>query len=204
MRWITITGLCGCLTLAGLLGCRKEAASTRPANPRVEFVVEPQGRIVVEHYPDRAPETVKNFLRYVDEGFYDGTLFHRIGKNFMVQAGGFTALDRKKTEGLHDPIKNESPGGMSNERSTLAMARIGGRPNSATSEFFINVVDNPQLNHPSFDRWGYAVFARVIEGMDVVDAIRNVETRINPANPADGPTMPVDPPVIKSAKRIHP
>ena len=134
-----------------------------------------QGAIDLELYPEKAPETVKNFLAYVDEGFYDGTLFHRVIDGFMVQGGGFSSdMEQKPT---HDPIQNEANNGLENERGTVAMARTND-PNSATSQFFINVVDNEFLNFKSEDRrgWGYCVFGRVTDGMAVVDKIAKQPT----------------------------
>lgn len=122
---------------------------------------------------DKAPQTVSNFLRYVDEGFYDGTVFHRVIPDFMVQGGGMDAeLNKKPT---HDGIANEAKNGLKNRRGTIAMARTND-PHSATAQFFINHKDNDNLDYPSFDGWGYAVFGKVIEGMDVIDAIAGVQT----------------------------
>jgi len=133
-----------------------------------------EGTIKVELWPDKAPITVKNFLRYVEEGFYDSTVFHRVIPTFMIQGGGMTAdLKRKAT---HDPIKNEASEALKNERGTIAMARTG-EISSATSQFFINVKDNPALDHrDDGDGFGYAVFGKVIDGMDVVDKIKAVKT----------------------------
>ncbi|MCB1764193.1 MAG: peptidyl-prolyl cis-trans isomerase [Gammaproteobacteria bacterium] len=131
------------------------------------------GDLELELYPDQAPETVANFLRYVDEGFYNGTIFHRVISGFMIQGGGFTAdLERKST---HDPVRNEAQNGLKNVRGSIAMARTS-MPHSATSQFFINHVDNENLDHPSFDGWGYAVFGRVSKGMETVDKIADVYT----------------------------
>ena len=135
-----------------------------------------EGTIKVELFADKAPETVKNFLRYVDEKAYDGTIFHRVITDFMIQGGGFTPdMKQKKT---HEPIKNEARSDVKNLRGTLAMARTG-EVDSATAQFFINVVDNAFLDHRDETPrgFGYAVFGRVIEGMDVVDRIRKVPTR---------------------------
>ncbi len=134
-----------------------------------------KGQIVVELFADEAPGTVKNFLSYVESGFFDGTIFHRVIPGFMVQGGGFTPdLKKKNTEA---PIQNEANNGVKNERGTLAMARTGD-PHSATAQFFINVVDNANLDHTeeSPRGWGYAVFGKVVQGMDVVDAIVAVPT----------------------------
>ncbi len=134
-----------------------------------------KGDIKIELFADKAPETVKNFLNYVDSKFYDGTIFHRVISGFMIQGGGFTAdMQQKPTSA---PVKNEAANGLKNTRGTLAMARTSD-PQSATAQFFINVVDNDFLNFTSPDArgYGYCVFGKVTEGMDVVDAIRNVKT----------------------------
>jgi len=133
------------------------------------------GDIVIELNTEKAPNTVANFLTYVNEGFYDGTIFHRVIKDFMVQGGGFTEDFVQKEP--NDAIKNEANNGLSNVRGSLAMARTGD-PHSATAQFFINTVDNNFLDFrgESGPAWGYAVFAQVIEGMDVVDVIRTVST----------------------------
>ncbi|WP_462323484.1 peptidylprolyl isomerase [Desulfoplanes sp.] len=134
-----------------------------------------KGAIVLELFEDEAPKTVKNFLRYVKEGFYEGTIFHRVIKNFMVQGGGMDEkMQEKKT---FSPIKNEADNGVKNEAYTVAMARTMD-PHSATAQFFINTVDNTFLNHTAKNEqgWGYTVFGKVIEGKEVVDAIKGVET----------------------------
>jgi len=133
------------------------------------------GDIVIELNAEKAPNTVANFLTYVNDGFYDGTIFHRVIKDFMIQGGGFTEEFVQKAP--NDSIKNEANNGLSNVRGSLAMARTGD-PHSATAQFFINTVDNNFLDFrgESGPAWGYAVFAQVIEGMDVVDAIRAVST----------------------------
>jgi cyclophilin family peptidyl-prolyl cis-trans isomerase len=151
------------------------------------------GDIQLELYPDRAPETVANFIEYAKSGFYDGTIFHRVIGNFMIQGGGFTPDMQKKI--TREPIQNEASNGLSNERGTIAMARTAD-PHSATAQFFINVVDNPNLDYrgeSSSSTWGYAVFGRVTEGMDVVDAIRDVETTTR----APFRDVPVEPVIIE-------
>ena len=131
------------------------------------------GDITLELYPDKAPKSVENFLGYVGNGFYDGTVFHRVIAGFMIQGGGFTAdLRQKKTRA---PVVNESKNGLSNLRGTLAMARTAD-PNSATAQFFINTVDNPRLDYAGDANPGYCVFGKVVSGMDVVDKIRTVAT----------------------------
>ncbi|MGD9345992.1 MAG: peptidylprolyl isomerase [Candidatus Aminicenantes bacterium] len=139
-------------------------------NPKV-IMKTTMGDITLELYQDKAPVTVKNFLGYVNDKFYDGTIFHRVIKGFMIQGGGHTAdLSKKPTKG---PIKNEADNGLSNRRGTIAMARMPD-PHSATAQFFINHIDNPNLDHSS-GNYGYCVFGKVIAGMDVVDAIANAK-----------------------------
>ncbi len=143
------------------------------------------GNIEVELDAEKAPVTVENFLAYVNDDFYENTIFHRVIPNFMIQCGGFRAgMVQKQT---NDPIKIEADNGLSNDRGTLAMARTGD-PNSATSQFFINHSDNAFLNHtsPTPQGWGYAVFGKVTDGMDVVDKIAGVATG-NEAGHADVP-----------------
>ena len=132
-----------------------------------------KGDIDLELYSDKAPQTVANFLKYVDEGFYDGTIFHRVINSFMIQGGGFTEqMQRKRTR---DPIKNEAKNGLKNVRGSVAMARTRA-PHSASSQFFINHADNKFLDYPGQDGWGYAVFGKVTNGMETVDAIADVMT----------------------------
>ena len=146
------------------------------ANPQVEIKTN-QGSIVIELFADKAPKSTANFLRYVNDGFYNGTIFHRVIANFMIQGGGFTPdMKEKATRG---PIENEAPegsmAGLKNSYGTVAMARTG-NPHSATAQFFINVKDNANLDYPGTDGWGYAVFGKVVKGMEVVMTIRNVPT----------------------------
>jgi peptidyl-prolyl cis-trans isomerase B (cyclophilin B) len=145
------------------------------ANPRVALETD-QGKIVVELLPDRAPISVENFMRYIESGYYDGTIFHRVIPNFMIQGGGFTADMTPKS--TRTPIQNEADNGLSNRRGTVAMARSRD-PHSATAQFFINTADNEHLNHKGKtpQEWGYAVFGQVIEGMGVIDRISALETQ---------------------------
>ncbi len=154
------------------------------------------GSITIELESDKAPKTVDNFLRYVDDGFYDGLIFHRVIPNFMIQGGGLDPSMAKRT--TRDPIPNESANGLPNLRGTLAMARTSA-PHSATAQFFINVVDNDFLNRAqSRDGWGYCVFGRVVAGMEIVDQIRKVPTtRVRGRR--DVPQTPV---LIKRAYRV--
>jgi len=149
-----------------------------------------EGNIVLELDITRAPLSVLNFMKYVRSGFYDGTIFHRVIKNFMIQGGGFTPeMERKQPNA---PIRNEADNGLKNTRGTIAMARTND-PHSATAQFFINVTDNPFLNHSSKTPrgWGYAVFGKVIKGMNVVDKIRNQRTGPNGPFPSDVPVKMV-------------
>ncbi len=140
--------------------------------PRVKLATS-AGDIVLEMAPDKAPKTVANFLQYVAERHYDGTIFHRVIDGFMIQGGGFNPQMQQKA--TREPIMLEASNGLKNERGTIAMARTS-NPNSATAQFFINVVNNPNLNAPMPDGHGYAVFGRVVEGMEVVDKIRAAST----------------------------
>ena len=144
------------------------------------------GDIVIALNEAKAPKTVVNFLRYVKEGFYEGTIFHRVIDGFMIQGGGFTQdFNQKPTR---DPVENEANNGLKNDRGTIALARTN-MPHSGTAQFFINVVDNDFLNHraPTMQGWGYAVFGKVVEGMDVVDKIRKIPTGRGGMFPKDVP-----------------
>jgi peptidyl-prolyl cis-trans isomerase A (cyclophilin A) len=162
-------------------------------SPRVTITTN-LGKIVVELDQAKAPKSVENFLNYVDSKFYDGTIFHRVIPKFMIQGGGFNKdMSRKSTK---DGIVNESKNGLSNKRGTIAMARTND-PNSATSQFFINSVDNDGLDAGKAGEWGYAVFGKVVEGLDVVDKISGVKTTTKNGNQ----NVPVDNVVIESIKR---
>ena len=164
-------------------------------NPRVEIDTS-QGKIVLELHADKAPATVANFLAYVDAKFYDGTIFHRVIPGFMIQGGGFSAdMQQKPT---HSPVKNEADNQLKNDRGTMAMARTSD-PHSATAQFFINVADNEFLNYKakSAQGWGYAVFGKVVAGMDAVDAITKVQT----ASRGRFRDVPAEAVIIKSARR---
>lgn len=154
------------------------------------------GEITIELYPEQAPESVDNFLQYTDLEFYDGTIFHRVIPGFVLQGGGFTpGMERKATR---EPIANESDNGLRNLRGTLSMARLPD-PHSATSQFFVNLVDNPHLDHQGGGQWGYAVFGKVVEGMDVVDEIAGVKTTTRSGH-SDVPAEPV---VIEEARQVE-
>jgi peptidyl-prolyl cis-trans isomerase B (cyclophilin B) len=157
------------------------------------------GDIVIELNKEKAPISVENFLGYVKDGFYDGVIFHRVISNFMIQGGGFTADFKRKQ--VKEPIKNEANNGLQNNRGTVAMARTSD-PHSATAQFFINVVNNNFLDFRAQTRrgWGYAVFGRVIEGMDTVDKIRR--TRTGPGGPF-GKDVPQESVIITKASIIE-
>jgi peptidyl-prolyl cis-trans isomerase A (cyclophilin A) len=157
------------------------------------------GKITLELDKEKAPISVENFLKYVDAGFYDNLIFHRVIESFMIQGGGFNAKMEEKSEGKRGKIKNESGNGLSNVRGTIAMARTP-ELDSAQSQFYINVQDNN--SNPNLDRGRYAVFGKVIDGMDVVDKIKKVRTTTKTgADGHDYDDVPVEAVVIKSAKR---
>jgi len=153
------------------------------------------GDLFLELNNELAPISTKNFVEYTESGHYDGTIFHRVIKDFMIQGGGFKPGMDKKSGGK--PIENEWTNGLSNVRGSIAMARIGGRANSATDQFFINVTDNPFLDKPN-DGAGYAVFGRVVKGMDVVDKIRTVKT----GNSGGYGDVPVEPVMIEKVVKL--
>tara|TARA_B100002003_G_scaffold249394_1_gene285617 strand:+ start:1382 stop:1957 length:576 start_codon:yes stop_codon:yes gene_type:complete len=182
------------LTMGAFLSANAEAVEAE----KLRVVLDTsEGKIVLELYMEKAPETVQNFLGYIDAKFYDGTIFHRVIPNFMIQGGGFTADMRKKS--TRAPIKNEADSGLNNDRHTIAMARTSD-PHSATAQFFINTAKNDFLNfkNKTEQGWGYVVFGKVVEGMDTVDAISAVKTTTR------GPhgDVPVKPVVIKSVGRV--
>ncbi|MBL8487618.1 MAG: peptidyl-prolyl cis-trans isomerase [Rhodocyclaceae bacterium] len=177
-----------------------QAASLVPsvaaAGPLVEMKTS-QGTLVVEVFPDKTPKTAENFLQYVRDGFYNGTVFHRVIDGFMIQGGGFNPdLKQKDTRA---PIQNEAEagvkGGLRNQTATLAMARTA-NPHSASAQFFINLKDNGFLDHPGRDGWGYAVFGKVVQGFEVVQKIARVPT----GDSGFHQNVPLTPVVIESAK----
>jgi peptidyl-prolyl cis-trans isomerase A (cyclophilin A) len=216
IRLMTLVTVCTAVSLAVAQEPKPEApkpqapAATQPAqpqpalaNPRVKLETT-LGDIVLELNADKAPITTQNFLKYVTSGYYNGTIFHRVIPGFMIQGGGYTA-DMTKKEGLRPPIKNESGNGLKNERGAIAMARTSA-PDSATAEFFIDVVDNVagsmhdlDTPRPQYGHAGYAVFGKVVEGMDVVDKIRDAKLIQHPKYPAPQAVTPETPVVIKSA-----
>lgn len=171
--------------------------ANNPSNPKVAerkmiTLETTKGNIVIELDEKAAPVTTANFLRYVQEGFFDGLIFHRVIPGFMIQGGGFTPDMQQKTG--HEPIVNEGKNGLKNDRGTIAMARTPD-PNSASSQFFINLVNNDMLNYNPRNP-GYAVFGKVVEGMDIVDLIAQVKT----GNKGPHQNVPIEPVIIKSAK----
>ncbi|MBI3911673.1 MAG: peptidyl-prolyl cis-trans isomerase [Armatimonadetes bacterium] len=181
--------------LAAALGGTVVAAPQKKPAPAWVELKTTEGALILELYPDKAPETVRNFLGYAKRGHYQNTLFHRVVPGFVIQGGGYTRnLQEKPTQ---KPIQNEAGNGLSNQRGTIAMARTSD-PDSATSQFFINLKDNEMLDRQhAADGVGYAVFGKVIQGMDVVDRIARVETHTT----ADGmEDVPVNPVVIQSAR----
>ncbi|WP_018904609.1 peptidylprolyl isomerase [Variovorax paradoxus] len=180
----------GALVLAASLALAGAVHAQQPG-PRVKLATS-AGDILVELDQAKAPQTVENFLQYVKDKHYDGTVFHRVIDGFMIQGGGFTAdMQQKPTRA---PIPLEASNGLKNDRYTIAMARTG-NPNSATSQFFINVKNNDSLNAPNPDGYGYTVFGRVVAGTEVVDKIRAVQT----GNKGGMQNVPLEPIIIKSA-----
>jgi peptidyl-prolyl cis-trans isomerase B (cyclophilin B) len=183
------------ITMAAVLAASfLSYGATGAANPRVKIETS-KGVIVVELYSKAAPKTVANFLQYVKDGFYDGTIFHRVIKNFMIQGGGFTKDMQEKA--ARPPVNNEADNGLKNTLGTLAMARTPD-PNSATAQFFINVKDNAFLNFQSRDAqgWGYCVFGKVVSGLNVVTAIEN--------EPTGGQDVPLTQIIITKASVVEP
>ena len=159
--------------LAGLFILPAQAASTTKGKMKMVKLETNHGTITLQLDAEKAPITTQNFLDYVNSGFYSNVIFHRVIPNFMIQGGGFEpGMKQKKT---NDPIKNEAANGLKNDKYTIAMARTGD-PHSASAQFFINTKNNSFLDYPGQDGWGYCVFGKVIEGMDVVDAIGKVTT----------------------------
>lgn len=181
-RWLTLLG-------ALLIFAFQLPATADTDRPRIRMQTS-MGEIVLELNPTKAPKTVDNFVQYVNEGFYDGTIFHRVIDGFMIQGGGFTQDYQRKT--TRAAVMNEANNGLKNKRGTIAMARTRD-PHSATAQFFINVVDNRSLDHrsPAPGNWGYTVFGQVVEGMDVVDKIREVPTGAGGPFRKDAPQTPV-------------
>jgi len=180
---------------AGVLLALACALPLHGANPQL-LMKTTLGDITLELEESKAPISTLNFIRYAQGQFYDGTIFHRVMPHFMIQGGGFDKNIDKKSTGLLPPIKNEWRNGLKNVRGSIAMARLGRQPDSATAQFFINVVDNAGLDQPR-DGAGYAVFGKVVKGLEVVDKIRNTKTETNAKYPG-GKVVPATPVVIES------
>ena len=186
--------LLGSVMAAAALTGTSLCAFAQTAQPQVQFKTS-AGNFVVELNPKAAPKTVENFLQYVNSGFYNGTIFHRVIGNFMIQGGGFTPeMNEKSTRA---PIPSESQNGLKNVTGAIAMARTS-NPNSATAQFFINVKDNASLDYPSPDGYGYTVFGKVVSGMDTVEKIKGVAT----TRKGRYDDVPVTPVVIESASVV--
>jgi peptidyl-prolyl cis-trans isomerase B (cyclophilin B) len=188
------------LTVGLAVGCKStgdKREGEEMTTENVTIVMETsKGTIEIELWGEKAPKTVANFLSYVDDGFFNGTIYHRVIPGFMIQGGGFTSDMRQK--GTRSPVQNEADNGVANGRGTIAMARTM-EPDSATAQFFINLVDNGFLNHTdkSTRGWGYCAFGKVTAGMDVVDAIAKVAT----GNQGPHQNVPTTPVVIESVRR---
>lgn len=195
-----ILTLLGALALA--LTAFAQAQAQEPSlHPRVKLTTT-LGDIVLELDAEKAPVSTMNFIQYVEDGYYEGTIFHRVIADFMIQGGGYTPDMQQKMEGMRPPIRNEWKNGLKNQRGTISMARTR-NPNSATSQFFINVVDNTMLDEPR-DGAAYAVFGKVVEGMDVVDKIRDAKLISHPEYPSPQPVTPDPPVVITKAAVVAP
>ena len=178
-----------------LLGLYLSVTSVWAAEIETVVIQTSMGDITLDLDKAKAPKTVANFLRYVDQGFYNGTIFHRVITNFMIQGGGLTPDMQKKS--TNPPVQNEAKNGLKNIRGSIAMARTQA-PHSATAQFFINHRDNKNLDYPSFDGWGYAVFGQVTQGIDIVDQIANKPTH----NQGGRQNVPVQPIIITAIKRV--
>lgn len=175
IRQISVIFLCGALWSASVYAGKEAKLVKMHTN---------LGTITIELDEEKAPKSVANFLEYVKSGFYEGTIFHRVIGNFMIQGGGFDKNYQQKS--TRPPIQNEAKNGLKNVKYSIAMARTS-QPHSASAQFFINVKDNAFLDYPGQDGWGYAVFGKVVEGMDVVDKIKGVKTGSGGMFPSDVP-----------------
>ena len=184
-----IIRLAAVLSLSGVFHCAYAAEA-----PQVALKTS-MGEIVLELYPEKAPKTVENFLQYVKSGHYNGTVFHRVISNFMIQGGGFDKDMKQKP--TNAPIENEAKNGLKNDTYSVAMARTAA-PHSASAQFFINTKNNGFLDYPGQDGWGYTVFGKVVKGTEVVDKIKSVDT----ANSGMHQNVPVKPVVIESASVV--
>jgi cyclophilin family peptidyl-prolyl cis-trans isomerase len=192
---IALAAASALLLLARPAACADDLPSS---NPEVRVTTN-MGSFVIELLPDRAPLTVANFLRYVHEGFYNNTLFHRVVANFVIQGGGHDATPPYALKPTYPPVVNESGNGLQNKRGAVGLARAAD-PHTGNAQFYVNLVDNPELD-PLPTRWGYAVFGRVVQGMDVVDRIGVVPTGAMGPFKADAPLKPV---IIQSIEVVSP
>lgn len=192
---LTLAAACAGLVL---VQATARADDTNSSDPEVRVTTN-MGSFVVELYPDRAPLTVADFLRYVREGFYTNTLFHRVVANFVIQGGGHDANPPYDLKPTYPSVDNESGNGLQNKRGAVGLARAAG-PHTGNAQFYVNLVDNPELD-PLPTRWGYTVFGEVVEGMDVVDRIGVVPTGAFGPFKADSPVKPV---IIQSVTLITP
>lgn len=195
------------LAVTSLSLAQTAAPAAKPSDDKKDGALHPRvrlettlGDIVLELNAEKAPISVENFLAYVEAGHYDGLIFHRVMPDFMIQGGGYDADMNERREKLRPGIKNEWQNGLKNVRGSIAMARLGGQPDSATAQFFINVVNNDALDMAR-DGAAYAVFGKVVEGLDVVDKIRHTETAENPKLPM-GKVVPTTPVVIRKAGTV--
>lgn len=200
LRFTTVVILAAGLVASARAQGEQEAESAKVS--KVHFLMKTSlGNILLELDAEKAPITTANFTEYAMSGFYDGTIFHRVIRNFMIQGGGYTPDHVKKSEGLRPPIRNEWKNGLRNAKGAIAMARLPGDADSATAQFFIDVVDNLHLDRAQPDGAAYAVFGRVAAGMDTVEKIRNVKVE---EDPKMGPekAVPVEPVVIESVQML--
>jgi peptidyl-prolyl cis-trans isomerase A (cyclophilin A) len=203
---LCLTALCGLMPAPAVRAAEEADHATTATQPATALVrvKTTLGDIDLELDPAKAPITVLNFLTYAEESFYEGTVFHRVIPDFMIQGGGYTVAMDEMEVGLHPGIRNEWRNGLKNDRGTVAMARLGGRPDSATAQFFINTVDNPRLDQPQADGAAYCVFGKVVKGLEVVDIIRNTKLIMHPNYPAGGqPVTPETPVVIESVTVLN-
>jgi cyclophilin family peptidyl-prolyl cis-trans isomerase len=197
-KWLLILLLLPAVALAAQPQQAQQAQQAKKSTDACVSLQTSKGNITLKLFPQKAPLTVANFLNYVDSGFYNGTIFHRVISDFMIQGGGFDSHGDKKHTGA--PIKNESSNGLKNDRGTIAMARTS-NPDSADAQFFINLVDNSYLDyrpgHP-----GYAVFGKVVNGMKTVDTIGEMPTHVGSLAGYGAPNVPVSPIIISKADRV--
>ena len=196
-RALLLTALLLALPLLGSVRAEEPAAAAPAAASQVRVTTN-MGEFVIELRPDRAPLTVANFLRYVREGFYSNTLFHRVVANFVIQGGGHDATTQQ-LKPTHEDVFNEAGNGLQNKRGTVGMAR-GGSPHSGNAQFYVNLVDNPDLD-PVPTRWGYAVFGHIVQGMDVIERIGETPTGTVGPFKSDSPLKPV---IIEKMEIISP